>query len=64
VGLGKSAKPTDFKPRLPEGVQRVMPGARRKEGPRRTKGSDTTDSWNCSVGRQKQVRLTAKERMT
>jgi uncharacterized protein (UPF0333 family) len=44
VGLGKSARPTDFKPRLPEGVQRVMPGARRKEGPRRTKGSDTTDS--------------------
>lgn len=44
VGLGKSAKPTDFKPRLPEGVQRVMPGARRKEGPRRTIGSDKTDS--------------------
>jgi hypothetical protein len=44
VGLGKSAKPTDFKPRLPEGVQRVMPGARRKEGPRRTVGSDKTDS--------------------
>jgi len=43
VGLGKSARPTDFKPRLPEGVQRVMPSTRRKEGPRRTLGSDTTE---------------------
>ena len=31
VKLGRTARPTDFKPRLPEGVQRVMPGTARSK---------------------------------
>jgi hypothetical protein len=31
VGLGRKAKPADFAPRLPGGVQRVSPGSQPKE---------------------------------
>jgi uncharacterized protein (UPF0333 family) len=44
VKLGRTARPTDFKPRLPEGVQRVMPGTARSKDLRKPVTTDRKKS--------------------
>ncbi len=39
VNLGRSARPADFKPRLPDGVQRVLPGSIRQKDLRKQRGA-------------------------
>ncbi|MEX0979198.1 MAG: hypothetical protein WDZ48_10115 [Pirellulales bacterium] len=39
VGLGSSAKASDFRPRLPGDVQRIVPGSTLPRDPRKTRGS-------------------------
>jgi hypothetical protein len=39
VNLGQFARPSDFKPRLPDGVQRVVPGSAPSQDLRKPRGA-------------------------